>query len=949
MLVDEAARRLEPNSRRAWQDQREQTGSTPDMLHKLQMRKTHRMLGGTIAVSQAVTQLILIGDYDGALALVDRELGKKNSNAGELRQLRIERARVRLSLGDSDAATLELREVIAELGDDESELRATVLLLQASALLSRGDAEDATRSLRESSDALTDLEQRLHSRSTRRVELPALRLGAWFYRSVDWRHIVAIFLAVFLFMALIPPLLFPLAFGSISAGMSREYPIPGVSITFWHVYAIGLLLTALWPFAAAGLVAHFRPQMAALQTAYALPGTVRMQLGDTWARLGFHEEARRQLERGRKLIETSGDPLAFTVGEMTAASAYQCCGDFAAAEQSALRAVRGLDRGSPLWLTNQANLVSSRLQADHPGSALAAAQELDQEVRRTGTRYHHYDFLLPWIEGIIAGQSKNWPLAEQKHALAYELVPPDNPLSIRIAFQYGCALSARGNSEAPAALRRSLVWFERQRARLRTSIARANFSRPYGWIFRAMPRVFVESNDTVGGASTLVRTKARTFVEQFSSQGDRYQASAHALEDAAEVQAAAARLFEVKAAAAVQRLVPGADENELVKVLAERRRRLHRSMIEDGAAALPVEIVELEDVQASLKEGELLLDVLWDDSGVLTFAIMQDSVTSRASDVSTALELVNDFRTNGRTGAREILEHLSGVSLSPFRNVFVVPDGPLAHCPLAARYEDLFDVALLPSAALLHFLRRRPLSTPTHTSRVLIVGADPRDDLPGVRYEASAIAGALMEHGVSSEKNMGDASGLFEPGRWLAAHIAAHGWLSSSQGESGLLLEADGGAMFLTTDDVTAKVRVTAPLVVLGACDLAHPTHNADMGVFGMPAAFHQACDARAVVASMAPLNDAATALIMPEFYRLMALGYCVGPALREAQRKVAALSRSQCFSLAERGWPIPDRVAGDMGKTPLRDIILSAPCLIYGDPAVRWTPVDAGDSGASS
>jgi CHAT domain-containing protein len=121
-------------------------------------------------------------------------------------------------------------------------------------------------------------------------------------------------------------------------------------------------------------------------------------------------------------------------------------------------------------------------------------------------------------------------------------------------------------------------------------------------------------------------------------------------------------------------------------------------------------------------------------------------------------------------------------------------------------------------------------------------------------------------------------------------HLAAHGWVDErSPLESAIALtlpEApapgeDNG--LLQAWEVFESVHVDADLVTLSACNTALGKNLAGEGIIGLSRAF-QFAGARSVLASLWPVSDASTALLMEHFYRAMAAGSPRDEALRRAQ-----------------------------------------------------------------
>lgn len=127
-------------------------------------------------------------------------------------------------------------------------------------------------------------------------------------------------------------------------------------------------------------------------------------------------------------------------------------------------------------------------------------------------------------------------------------------------------------------------------------------------------------------------------------------------------------------------------------------------------------------------------------------------------------------------------------------------------------------------------------------------------------------------------------------------HLASHA-LVDDQSESRTslaLAPGDGEDGFLGASEISA-LRLDADLVVLSACRTAAGRVIGGEGVQGLVAPLMGA-GARTIVASMWPVGDRATALLMRDFYDEMAEGKTIGEALRAA--KLTARKRGEPASV---------------------------------------------------
>jgi CHAT domain-containing protein/Tfp pilus assembly protein PilF len=284
----------------------------------------------------------------------------------------------------------------------------------------------------------------------------------------------------------------------------------------------------------------------------------------------------------------------------------------------------------------------------------------------------------------------------------------------------------------------------------------------------------------------------------------------------------------------------------------------------------------------------------------------------------------------------------------------VLPDPLQPDSPLVARHE----VVGLPSASVGAFLRRAHAGRPT-PSQTLAVFADPvfssDDERVGHRSRATAktvvvansiapaaatpsrdsLAHALRDAGLNglprlpfSRREAQNIAALVPARERLEAldfdanldtvrsprlsdfrilHFATHGFLAASHPQySGLVLSlvderGQEQRGFLSAADVF-NLRLAADLVVLSGCRTGLGKVVAGEGVVGLTRAFLHA-GAERVVASLWPVDDAATAELMRRFYEGMLGKRRLAPA--------AALREAQLALRSQRRWQAPFYWAG--------------------------------------
>ncbi len=272
------------------------------------------------------------------------------------------------------------------------------------------------------------------------------------------------------------------------------------------------------------------------------------------------------------------------------------------------------------------------------------------------------------------------------------------------------------------------------------------------------------------------------------------------------------------------------------------------------------------------------------------------------------------------------------------RRLVIVPDGALHILPFgallrqqqpattaaAASLSAWRPLVVVPSLSVLAELRRLPaadgggptllaLGDPEYPTgemaatdpvvRSLLARTGRLEPLPGTRAEVAAVAATFPAGAarllLGAEATEEAAMVAAPAARFL--HFACHGFVDPVEPlESGLALsvreapaaeEADG---VLQAWEILERLRLDAALVTLSACETGVGREVSGEGLIGLTRAF-QIAGARAVLASLWPVADESTAMLMEGFYRALALGRGGDEALREAQR--ALYSRQEFAS----------------------------------------------------
>lgn len=394
------------------------------------------------------------------------------------------------------------------------------------------------------------------------------------------------------------------------------------------------------------------------------------------------------------------------------------------------------------------------------------------------------------------------------------------------------------------------------------------------------------------------------------------------------------------------------------------------------AGALAQQTVALEEVQAALPPGALLLayyttgvlptgehffhkippenkallEHLLLPAGVVLFAITRDGCTLHrlALDPNSLRPTAGDPRPGRHLVRERILAALYERLIGPVASLmatctslFIVPHGPLHSVPfMALRSRDGQHlvraggpaVALAPSTT---FLVRSCLGRPpSPASGSLAIGYNGAGDaaLRFAEPEARLVAAMLGGRAIAGEEARAAAVAAAAPGL-RTLHIAGHAAFRADDPlESSLAL---AGGDRLSARAIMGEVRLNADLVVLSACTsgLSHVVPGDEL--LGLQRAWLYA-GAAAVVCALWEAPDLVTLLVMERFYAALAAGAGPGAALRDALVAVRTLTGRELRRIFDR-WRAADPGLAAPDALPVVPPELDD-AAIYADPIV-WAP----------
>lgn len=267
---------------------------------------------------------------------------------------------------------------------------------------------------------------------------------------------------------------------------------------------------------------------------------------------------------------------------------------------------------------------------------------------------------------------------------------------------------------------------------------------------------------------------------------------------------------------------------------------------------------------------------------------------------------VDEFRqavTRGKGTAPQIAARLGAELIAPLRltgqeRLVVVPHGPLHYLPFQAMRVDgawlveRHRVSVVPSMSIAaQLLARKPVVP----ARLLAFGNPkiaPKYDLPGADREVAEIARLFKASAVFTGADATRAR--FEQAAPAAriVHVAAHAEADLADPlHSRILLAGEAGPdgadpRFLDAADILRLDLSGVSLVTLSACESGLGRIASGDEVLGFPRSF-LAAGTDALIASLWPVNDDATSLLMATAYARLTAGDDVQTAMQAAQLAV--------------------------------------------------------------
>jgi CHAT domain-containing protein len=359
--------------------------------------------------------------------------------------------------------------------------------------------------------------------------------------------------------------------------------------------------------------------------------------------------------------------------------------------------------------------------------------------------------------------------------------------------------------------------------------------------------------------------------------------------------------------------------------------KLDRELTEKGGSGRDVYSIrplELEKLQEYIPPGTLVLSPMSLDEKLVVFAITHEAithfdvpvnsqemdrlVTAMLGDMSSAAVARRGSEplqrgasrladaAVGKPGGtlRESSTRLYDLLIRPAFQRFGTPKvlvvsaaGSLRYLPFAALHDGKSWLMEKTSLIEVTSLDQQKFTATATTGKATVLAlADPDGTLPGARKEVSEVKSVFGDvHVLDGEEATLTAlrSEIRSPG-YDIVHLATHGRLDGAHPDQSHIL-LSGQPLYYK--DIPGLRFARTKLVVLSACDTA--ARGSGVEITGLAYQFERT-NVRSVVATLWPVDDDATAMLMADFYKNLRDGNGYVQALAKAQRALAADNRYQ-------------------------------------------------------
>jgi CHAT domain-containing protein/tetratricopeptide (TPR) repeat protein len=477
----------------------------------------------------------------------------------------------------------------------------------------------------------------------------------------------------------------------------------------------------------------------------------------------------------------------------------------------------------------------------------------------------------------------------------------------------GAALEAGGDPAASEAYLSAIALLESWRGRLAMGDLRMGVAEPHLDIYEGAIRTLLAAQHTDAAFLVAERARARALLDVLAE----HEVRESPISEEARIRLALRETFEglgdappQQARAAEQVIDSLSHVLDSVEASA-RHRAAGRVRVAAPATTAAIRTGLLRDPH------QALLLYFWGEKDVYGWWLTTADLHARRLGTTAALTPQLEFLraalsdTSGTTPWRPAASLayqrlVAPVAPSNASRIFVVTSGPLSFVPFEAfvSSEDgtpwgaTTRFAYGPSASVLLELARVQASVPGPRTLLAVgdpstasssrnVGAvaarassSPLPDLPAAALEARRVAELMNGDvliGAAATRKQWLAR---DPGRYRFLHFATHAVLDDEAPQHSALLLADGA---LDVQQIR-RLRLSADVVTLSACETGIGPQLASEGIIGLPHAFIEA-GAHAVIVSLWRVRDPDAAQYMVDFYRGIRRGLSPEDAMLAVRR----------------------------------------------------------------
>ncbi|MBC7994786.1 MAG: CHAT domain-containing protein [Rhizobacter sp.] len=337
---------------------------------------------------------------------------------------------------------------------------------------------------------------------------------------------------------------------------------------------------------------------------------------------------------------------------------------------------------------------------------------------------------------------------------------------------------------------------------------------------------------------------------------------------------------------------------------ASRSRQLLDAIRDRAADSLAEQRVTLGELQKTLGSGEAVLQFHVLDNRSIVWLITRAGMSAKVISQGQAglAALVENFRssvierrrdtTNLAVALNRLL--LSDMDLAPTLRLFVVPHGPLHYLPFQALHDgrsfliERTALTVWPSSAVGARLQARG-NAPTP---VLLGFGNPSTDknvpLPGAEREVQQVAKLFPRNEVFVQKDATKERFKAGAGRANMVHVAAHAELDDVDPLFSRILfasDANDSGLLEAREIYTLDLRGVR-LITLSACESGLGRVARGDEIIGFTRSLLSA-GASSIVASLWPVADDSTDVLMSRLYRELAAGRDLMAGMQQAQLEV--------------------------------------------------------------